>query len=250
MPERRNSLKATDMLKRKLEETASILYRKLAFPFKRMAVELRTDSIMKQGSYLNKGTALEGRNYIGKGTVLSNVRLGFGSYVSDGGDISNAKIGRYTSIGPGAETVLGTHPIDNKRAALHPAFYSKTAAMGFSYAVPEEEEFEEEVYIDKALGIQVVIGNDVWIGQGVRILEGVTIGDGAVVGAGALVAGDLEPYGIYAGVPARKIRDRFDGAVIKELLEYKWWERDEAWIKAHAKDFSDVSALIRALKEA
>ena len=63
------------MLKRKLLELGSILYRRLLFPFKRIAIELKTDSILKQGSYLNKGTEPAGRNYIGKNTVLSNVSL-------------------------------------------------------------------------------------------------------------------------------------------------------------------------------
>ena len=35
----------------------------------------------------------------------------------------------------------------------------------------------------------------------------VHIGRGAVIGAGSVVTGDVEAYHIYAGVPARKIRD-------------------------------------------
>ncbi len=257
------------MLKRKLAEIGSILYRRLAFPFKRMAIEARTNSIMKQGSYLNKGTVLEGRNYVGKGTVLSNVRLGFGSYVSDGGDMSNTAIGRYTSIGPDVRTVLGKHPVDSRRAALHPAFNSDTGSMGFTYFKSVEnneadepkkphyagnpgntgaEAFEEAKYLDKENKIQIIIGSDVWIGQGVKILEGVTIGDGAVVGAGALVSKDLEPYGIYAGVPAKKLRERFDKAVADKLLAHKWWKKDEAWIRAHSSDFSDAEHLIATLE--
>lgn len=54
----------------------------------------------------------------------------------------------------------------------------------------------------------VRIGNDVWLGAGVRVLDGAVIGDGCVVAAGAVVRGDLEPYGIYAGVPARLVRMR------------------------------------------
>jgi carbonic anhydrase/acetyltransferase-like protein (isoleucine patch superfamily) len=54
----------------------------------------------------------------------------------------------------------------------------------------------------------VRIGNDVWLGAGARILDGAVIGEGCVVAAGAVVRGELEPYGIYAGVPARLIRMR------------------------------------------
>ena len=52
------------------------------------------------------------------------------------------------------------------------------------------------------------IGNDVWLGAGVRVLDGAVIGDGCVVGAGAVVRGDLEAYGIYAGVPAKLVGRR------------------------------------------
>ena len=232
------------MIRRKLEEAGSVLYRNLCYPFVRMGVEARTHSIMKQGSYLNKGSVLEGNNYIGRNTCLSNVRVGYGSYVNSGCDMSNTRIGKYTSIGAGVTTELGSHPLDGKHAALHPAFYSTEAALGYSYAV--RDTYKEMKYLDEKEHIQVVIGNDVWIGNRVSILEGVTIGDGAVVAAGALVAGDLEPYGIYAGVPARKIRSRFSGDRIKALLESKWWDLSEEEIKklAAAGKLDDIDVFL------
>ncbi|WP_062077799.1 acyltransferase [Demequina globuliformis] len=45
------------------------------------------------------------------------------------------------------------------------------------------------------------------IGSGAIILSGVTIGEGAVVAAGALVNRDCEPHGLYAGTPARRVKD-------------------------------------------
>lgn len=51
------------------------------------------------------------------------------------------------------------------------------------------------------------IEEDVWIGANVTILPGITIKKCAVVGAGSVVTKDLEAYGVYAGVPAKKIRD-------------------------------------------
>ena len=55
----------------------------------------------------------------------------------------------------------------------------------------------------------IVIGSDVWIGYEAVILSGVRIGDGAIVAARAVVAGDVEPYTIVGGVPAKPIRKRF-----------------------------------------
>lgn len=53
----------------------------------------------------------------------------------------------------------------------------------------------------------VSIGSGCWIGARCLILPGVTIGDGCLVAAGSVVRGTLEPDGLYAGVPARRIKD-------------------------------------------
>lgn len=55
---------------------------------------------------------------------------------------------------------------------------------------------------------EVVIGDDVWIGCNAVVLPGVTIGTGAIIGAGSVVTRDVPPYEVWAGVPARKIKDR------------------------------------------
>ena len=70
-----------------------------------------------------------------------------------------------------------------------------------------------------------VVGNDVWIGQNVTILPGVSIGDGAIIGAESVVAGDVAPYTIVAGNPARLIRRRFDEKTQALLERLRWWDR-------------------------
>lgn len=52
----------------------------------------------------------------------------------------------------------------------------------------------------------VVVGDGAWIGANAVILGGVTIAPGCVIGAGAVVTRSTEPDGVYAGVPARRIR--------------------------------------------
>ena len=59
---------------------------------------------------------------------------------------------------------------------------------------------------------ETFIGKDVWIGAFSIIMTGVTIGDGSIIGAGSIVTGDIESYSIYAGVPAKKIRSRFNNS--------------------------------------
>lgn len=70
---------------------------------------------------------------------------------------------------------------------------------------------------------EIVIESDVWIGTRVMVLPGVTIGHGCVIGAGSVVTKNCQPYGIYAGNPARFIRSRFTEEKIQLLLESRWW---------------------------
>lgn len=50
----------------------------------------------------------------------------------------------------------------------------------------------------------IVIEDDVWLGANVVVLDGAVIGKGCIVAAGSVVRGVLEPYSIYAGVPAQR----------------------------------------------
>ncbi len=230
------------MFKRKMTEIGSALYRNLFYPFVRLILELKTKSIMKPGSYLHGKTVLEGRNYIGRGTVLKHTTVGFGSIIHDHGDFSDARVGRYNSIGPNVATILGRHPLD-QHVSTHTALFDASAPHGFTYT--DVTTFRAEEYLDEKAGIRVIIGNDVWIGNDVRILSGVTIGDGAVIGCGAVVTKDLEPYGIYAGIPAKLIRKRFDDETIEALLKLRWWDQGEDWIRSHISQFENVEELIR-----
>jgi chloramphenicol O-acetyltransferase type B len=58
-----------------------------------------------------------------------------------------------------------------------------------------------------------VIEDDVWIGYGAIIMSGVTIRTGSIIAAGSVVTKDVEPYSIYAGSPAKKIKDRFNDQI-------------------------------------
>ena len=52
----------------------------------------------------------------------------------------------------------------------------------------------------------VKIGAECWLGARVTVLPGVTIAEKTVVAAGAVVAKDCGPGGVWAGVPARRVR--------------------------------------------
>ena len=54
----------------------------------------------------------------------------------------------------------------------------------------------------------IELGCYAWVAARATVCAGVRLGDGAVLGLGAVAARDLEPWGVYAGVPARLIRQR------------------------------------------
>ncbi|RCS27742.1 antibiotic acetyltransferase [Polaribacter sp. WD7] len=74
------------------------------------------------------------------------------------------------------------------------------------------------------------IGKDVWVGAYAKIKTGVHIGDGAIIAMGSVVTKDLEPYAIYGGVPAKKIKDRFTDKnqekIYKSMLEKSYIENN------------------------
>lgn len=62
----------------------------------------------------------------------------------------------------------------------------------------------------------VVIGNHVWIGANASVLKGVRINDGAIIGTGSIVTTSIENNCIYAGIPAKKVKENIN------------WERDRS----------------------
>lgn len=61
----------------------------------------------------------------------------------------------------------------------------------------------------------IKIGKHVIIGTGSSVLTGSIIPDGVAVGAMSMVKSELETWGIYAGVPCKKIKERS-----KKLLDF------------------------------
>lgn len=54
----------------------------------------------------------------------------------------------------------------------------------------------------------IAVGADAWVCADAYVGPGVEIGAGAIVGARAVVVGNVEPWTIVAGNPARRIKDR------------------------------------------
>jgi acetyltransferase-like isoleucine patch superfamily enzyme len=163
-------------------------------------------------------------------------RIGCHSYVGAGSQLQNCTVGRFTSIGPGCRVGLGRHP-SSEFVSTHPIFYSPRKQTGITFA--------DKSYFDEYR--PTTLGNDVWLGANVLVSDGVTIGDGAIVAAGAVVAEDVPPYSIVGGVPAKLIKRRFTDEQIARLLAFRWWERDEAWLRENFRRFHDIEEFLRLL---
>lgn len=75
-----------------------------------------------------------------------------------------------------------------------------------------------------------IIGNDVIVGMGAIVMDNTVVPDGTIIAAGAVVPANqtLEP-GIWAGIPARKIKEGSPEILAKahanaeHYLHYKTW---------------------------
>lgn len=109
------------------------------------------------------------------------ISIGSGTFVNFDAvmlDVCPIAIGEHCQIGPRAQLLTPTHPLD-----------PELRRAGWEYAAP------------------ITIEDNVWLGGGVIVCPGVTIGEDTVVGAGAVVTRDL-PSGVVAvGVPARVLRE-------------------------------------------
>jgi maltose O-acetyltransferase len=120
---------------------------------------------------------------IAPGSVFTgpDVAVGRGSYVNTGCLFDSSapiSIGRRVQVGMGVMLITSTHELGDSQERA-----------GELTARP------------------ITIGDGSWIGARASILPGVTVGSGCVVAAGAVVTKDCEPGKLYAGVPAKPVRD-------------------------------------------
>lgn len=143
-------------------------------------------------------------------------------------------IGKFCSIACGAKFLFNSanHTLNSLATFPFPIF---------------PEEWGESMLVTDAWDNKgdIVIGNDVWIGYEAVIMAGVHIGDGAIIATRAVVTKDIPPYAIVGGIPAKKIRSRFDDKTIELLEQLKWWDWDTAKIRENLDAIrkADIEAL-------
>lgn len=207
-----------------LRKIISSLYYKIKYRKNNLIIEY--PSIIKN--------SLFGNNIKLYNNIIVKSSIGDFTYMGNNTHLLNAKIGKFCSIGSDCRIGLSKHPSEIF-VSTHPIFFSKLKQVGITYA--DENYFEEDQ--------NVVIGNDVWIGLNSIITGNLCIGDGAIIAAGAVVTKDVMPYSIVGGVPAKHIKFRFSQSEIKQLLEDKWWFKDEEYLRKNFMKFHNVKDYLK-----
>lgn len=167
----------------------------------------------------------EGEIYVKPTLKNPNITVGDFTYIADSEFESHVThhypflndrliIGKFCQIAAGVEFVMNG------------ANHQMNAVSTFPFYTLQGWAMDPPAPSDLPLKGDTVVGNDVWIGQNAVILPGTRIGDGAIIGASSVVAGEVAPYTVVAGNPARVIRKRFGDALIGLLLEWKWWDKE------------------------
>ena len=205
-----------------------------------------------------KGIVLDTKSNINfncehEGTVKSRIvnsiahvnKMGEGCFVENAYIYGDVELGRFVSIsGPGTiihSEVNGIHI--GSFSSIEPNVsiieFNHDYNRPTSYAIQLNifNNSPEDDFISKG---PVEIGEDVWVGANVVILSGVKIGRGAVIAAGSVVDKDVEPYSIYGGVPARRIKMRFLPERINLIEDTKWWEWDVETIRKEKVFFEKI----------
>lgn len=105
-------------------------------------------------------------------------------------------------LGPGTVLLAGTVVTTPLRLGAH------VVAMPHVLVTHDDEVGDGVTFAGRAaLGGAVRVGESAYLGQGCCVREGVAIGAGAVVGMGSVVFTDVPAGEVWAGNPARRLRE-------------------------------------------
>ena len=127
-----------------------------------------------------------------------------------------AKIGRGCHIYPGAKIWAPWNLTCDDYAAIadgaevyNPApihIGSRAILSQNSYLCGATHDYNDPAF--PLLAYRMSIGAMAWVCARAAVAPGVQIGEGAVLGLASVATRDLEPWGVYAGSPAVRVRDR------------------------------------------
>src|SRR3954471_13912540 len=153
-----------------------------------------------------------------------NVLYGFGP--------ERLVIWRHWALGEGGRFLMA--------AANHPTLGPTTFPFGI-FGGEWAEQTGDLVRAYESRG-DTVIGSDVWLGYRSVVMPGVTIGHGAIVAACSVVVGEVPPYAVVGGNPAKVLRIRFPEDEVAALLRASWWDWPFELVTEHARTIKSGAA--------
>lgn len=171
------------MIIRKYETDSHIIYNVLGFKFKirtqkSVAIRKCKQDILSRAKSVGEGLWLGGEVYISNNTYLGEHVCFNGMKIMGEGKCT---IGSYFHSGIECLIITQNHNYDN------------------GTKIPYDDTY---IYKD------VEIGDFVWLGSRVMILPGTKIGEGAIIQGGSVVHGEIPPYAIAGGNPAKVFKYR------------------------------------------
>jgi len=143
---------------------------------------------------------------------IRDVEFGENVAVVEPVNLYECVIGDNTFIGPFVEIQKGVKIGKNCKVQSH-SFICELVNIGHNCVISHGVMFINDTFSsghpaggDRKLWKSTTIGNNVSIGTNATILP-VKIADNVVIGAGSIVTKHILKPGIYAGNPARKLRD-------------------------------------------
>lgn len=143
---------------------------------------------------------------------IVNVEFGKNVKIVEPVNLYSCVVGNNCFIGPFVEIQSKVIIGDNTKIQSH-SFICELVTIGQNCFIGHSVVFINDLFKeggpangDKTLWNKTVIGENVSIGSNATILP-VKICDNVVIGAGAVVTKPIHESGIYAGNPAKKIRD-------------------------------------------
>jgi len=147
-----------------------------------------------------------------KRVSIVNVDFGDNVTVVEPVNMYGCKIGNNTFIGPFVEIQKDVLIGENCKIQSH-SFICELVTIGNECFIGHGVMFINDLFSEgkpaggkKELWKSTQIGNNVSIGSSATILP-VSICDGVVIGAGSVVTKDILEKGVYAGNPAKKIKN-------------------------------------------
>jgi len=125
-----------------------------------------------------------------------------GTYISTGDAKSWIEIGHHSHFAP--MCILYGWGGLKIGPCCNIAGHCVVAAVGHDPVIREGKAMCEAA----AVAGPITLVEDVWLGANVTVTANVTIAKGCIIGANAVVNRSTDPWGLYAGVPARRVRGR------------------------------------------